>query len=364
VDAPIQRILLLRLERIGDLLMVVDAIRDVRAAWPEASIDLAVAAWNESVAKLIPDVSQVLTASPPWLARNEPHDSWSVLLAKARSWRRTGYDLVVNFEPDIRSNLLAWVSGAARRVGYSSGGGGSFLTAAGAYDPAVHVSVNARQLVRRAAGASYRPGSVGASPSGRPRPHLAIPADSDRRAGALVAGARSPLVGVHASAGRLSKQWHVDRFADVARTVATRHGATIVLTGSAADRPMVSGLARRLTGIPFIDVAGTLDLPALAALLSRLDVVVTGDTGPMHLASALDVPVVALFGPSDPRRYGPLGPRHRVVRVDLPCSPCGQVRLPPERCRGHIPDCMDGIQVDMVTTAVAELLAEVVPRQR
>ena len=75
----------------------------------------------------------------------------------------------------------------------------------------------------------------------------------------------------------------------------------------------------------------------------ELDVLVTGDTGPMHLAAAWARRVVALFGPSNPRRYGPLGDAQRVLRVDLPCSPCGQVRLPPERCRGHVPDCMDGI---------------------
>ena len=88
------------------------------------------------------------------------------------------------------------------------------------------------------------------------------------------------------------------------------------------------------------------------------DVLVTGDTGPMHLAAAVSTPVVALFGPADPRRYGPSSPLQRILRVDLPCSPCGLVRLPPERCRGHVPDCMDGIRVDMVVAATLEVLDE------
>ena len=90
-------------------------------------------------------------------------------------------------------------------------------------------------------------------------------------------------------------------------------------------------------------------------LLGDLDLLITGDTGPMHLAAAMGTPVVALFGPSDPRRYGPLTEDARILRVDLPCSPCGQVRLPPERCRGHVPDCMDGISVAMVLAAADEL---------
>jgi ADP-heptose:LPS heptosyltransferase len=114
----------------------------------------------------------------------------------------------------------------------------------------------------------------------------------------------------------------------------------------------------QLGDVPVIDAAGRLDLPGLAALLARLDVFVTSDTGPMHLAAAMGTAVVALFGPSHPARYGPIARRQRIVRVDLPCSPCGQVRLPPHRCRGHVPDCMDGITVDTVAAAAADLLHE------
>jgi len=167
---------------------------------------------------------------------------------------------------------------------------------------------------------------------------------------------RGTLIGVHASGGRASKQWHVDRFATVARHLAKERSATIVLTGSSADRAIVDQVRRVLHGFDFIDACGGLDLPALAALLGDLDLLITGDTGPMHLAAAMGTPVVALFGPSDPRRYGPLIDEARVLRVDLPCAPCGQVRLPPERCRGHVPDCMDGISVAMVVAAADELL--------
>jgi ADP-heptose:LPS heptosyltransferase len=165
-----------------------------------------------------------------------------------------------------------------------------------------------------------------------------------------------PLIGLHVAGGRASKQWHVDRFAAAARAVARAWGGTIVLTGASADRPLVDLARRALGGVPFVDASGALDLPTLAALLAELDLFITSDTGPMHLAAAMDTPIVALFGPADPRRYGPLAGQARVVRVDLWCSPCGRVRLPPERCRGHVPDCMDGISVNMVVAAANELL--------
>ena len=352
IDTQVRRVLLLRLERIGDLLMVLGAIGDARAAWPDAEIDLAVGSWNLPLARLIPGITTLHTADVPWLARGGEGDSWAMLMRKARTWSKRRYDIVVNFEPDIRSNFLAWMAGAPHRYGYWTGGGGAFLTDTAAYTPSTHVGENARQLIARAAGTSSRVarGSVG-SP-------LAVPREAASHANVLLAHARRPLIGVHVSGGRESKQWHLDRFADVARRLAEQRGGTIVLTGSEADRALVQPVADRLAGVSMIDVAGRLDLVQLAAVLAELDVLVTGDTGPMHLASAVHTPVVALFGPADPRRYGPTSPRQRVLRVDLPCSPCGQVRLPPERCRGHVPDCMDGIRVDMVVAATLDLLDE------
>jgi lipopolysaccharide heptosyltransferase II len=345
-----RKILLLRLERIGDLLMVIDAIRDARRAWPDAEIDLAVGSWNADLARLIPEVTRLQVADAPWLARGSGA-SWSSLLSRAFDWRRSHYDLVINFEPDIRSNLLAWISGAPRRYGYWTGGGGALLTRASAYAPMTHVSDNAKHLVARAARkAAIDPGEP---PAGA---RLVPPPEAAARAEAILNGAARPLIGVHASGGRESKQWHLDRFAAVARRLAAERGATIVLTGSPADRSMVDEVKQGIGTARVVDAAGELDLPSLAALLGRLDVLVTGDTGPMHLAAAMGTPVVALFGPSHVERYGPLAARQRILRVDLPCSPCGQVRLPPERCRGHVPDCMDGIQVDAVVRAAEELL--------
>jgi ADP-heptose:LPS heptosyltransferase len=107
-----------------------------------------------------------------------------------------------------------------------------------------------------------------------------------------------------------------------------------------------------------IDVAGRVDLLTLAGVLERVDLLLTGDTGPMHLAAAVDTPVVAIFGPSDPVRYGPRGPLDRVVRVDLPCAPCNRIRLPPARCAGGIPDCLALVTTETVFHAARSALEQ------
>jgi lipopolysaccharide heptosyltransferase II len=341
---PPARILLLRLERIGDLLMTHEAIEDVRAAVPGAQIDLVVGSWNAELARRYRAVTSVETLDARWLAREGTGLGLPAMMRRARTWRRRQYDLALNFQPDIRGNLILAASGAARTAGFSSGGGGAMLDVALDYRPREHTTANARRLV--AAVLDVPP---------RAAPARLELTDEERRAARARLGVERPLVGVHASGGRAIKQWDLDRFAELASRLAL-DGARIVLTGSEADRRIVDPIARGLPPDRVINLAGTLDIPALAAALEQLDVLVTGDTGPMHLAAAVGTPVVAVFGPSDPLRYAPSDPVHQVLRIDLPCSPCNRIRLPPERCQGHTPDCLTGIDVEMVYRAVRRTL--------
>lgn len=337
-----RRILLLRLERIGDLLMALPAIADLRAAAPAAEIDLVVGSWNADVARAIDGVTRVHTLDARWLAREGSGLRLPALLRSARRWQRARYDLAINFEPDIRSNLVIAASGAAWTAGYRSGGGGAVLDLALDYDRRAHTTDNARRLVSTVFGAPVPAESA---------PTLIVPEQAHENASRVLAQTEGPLVGMHVSGGRAIKQWDPDQFAAVARRLIEETGATIVLTGAGGDRALVESVKAHLPATHVVDVAGHLDLLTLAAVLERVDVLITGDTGPMHLAAAVGTPVVAVFGPSDPARYGPRGPHHRIVRVDLPCSPCNRIRLPPERCTGHIPDCLAFISVERVLTA-------------
>jgi lipopolysaccharide heptosyltransferase II len=349
--APIapSRILLLRLERIGDLLMVLPALADVQAFAPDAQIDLVVGSWNADLARSIDPVRRVQSLDAAWLAREGQGLSLLSLVRAARHWRGVRYDLAITFEPDVRSNLLLAASGAAWTAGYRSGGGGALLDVSLDYDTRAHTTDNARRLVSTI---------FGRTPPAQDTPAILVPSGAHDNASRLLVGARGPLIGVHVSGGRAIKQWPPEQFADVARRLVETFGATIVLTGSGDDRMLVDTVKRVLPAENVIDVAGHLDLLTLAAVIERLDLFVTGDTGPMHLAVAVSTPVVAVFGPSDPARYAPRGPSDRVVRVDLPCSPCNRIRLPPARCVGHTPDCLASISADRVFTAALSVLDE------
>ncbi len=345
-----RRILLLRLERIGDLIMALPAIQDVRALAPSAEIDLVVGGWNASLARAIPAVTRVETLDAEWLSREGEGLDLTALVRAGRGWRGRSYDLAINFEPDVRSNLLVSTSGAGWTGGWSSGGGGALLDVALEYDPQVHTTLNAQRLVRTVFGQSA-PDST--------NPLLTIPDSAARAAVARLGGGSGPIVGIHPSGGRAIKQWDTDRFAHVASRLVNERRARILLTGGPSDRPLVDCVKAELPSRSVVDVSDENDLLVLAALIGQLDLFITGDTGPMHLAAAVGTPVVAVFGPSDPARYAPPGAANRIVRVDLPCSPCNRIRRPPARCVGHTPDCLTSVSADAVTAAAISALDEI-----
>jgi len=360
-----RRILLLRLERIGDLLMSLGAIRAVRAQAPEATIDLVVGSWNEGIARLIAEVNHVEIVDAAWLARGGGKEPSGSLARRAVTWRRRRYDLAINFEGDIRSHAMMALSGAGRRVGFAHAGGGPLLTDVADFDGGRHVADNGVALVERAFDLPAGSLARATTPAGGPLWRLSVPDAARAAAGAallqLGATPHTPLLAVHAPGGRAIKQWPVERFADTATALANDLGASVLLTGAPGDDAIASEMEARLgaRGVRSLRVQGSTDLVVLAALLQQCHVLLTGDTGPMHLAAAVGTPVLAVFGPSMPWRYGPLVEPNRVVRVDLPCSPCNRIRLPPSRCQGHTPDCLAEVRVDAVIAAGRSLLASI-----
>ena len=357
-----QRILLLRLERVGDLVMVLDAIAMVRALAPDAAIDLVVGSWNRSLAALIPGV-HVETLDAPWLAREGTGLTWGALVARAKAWRGTRYDLAINFEPDIRSNLLLALSGAPRRVGFASGGGGAVLTDAVAPDPRAHIADNAKALVARAFDTTLPLAQGFAardfvaqdfSPA-----TLHIPENARRTAAEILGVLKDdvPVVGIQPATGRRIKEWDPARFAEVGAALARTRGAHVFLIGSAGDAPVLDAMRAAWPGdVPLNELPANVDLIVLAAVLERLSLFITGDTGPMHLAAAVGTPVLAIFGPSLPTRYAPLSARSRIVRIDIHCSPCNLMRQPPARCLNRVPECLAGIASSDVLRAANEML--------
>jgi ADP-heptose:LPS heptosyltransferase len=352
--AEVREVLVLRLDRMGDVLMSLPALRALRARLPLARIRLAVGRWSEEVAGLAP-VDEVLVWNAPWAARpGEPADSLRGLWRRARALRDVGLDLALDLQGDLRAALLMAASGARRRVGYANTGGAYLLTDVVGLDETISWVEQNRAAVQLAVGA--------ASPPPRGEPVLRGGGEEAARLfGSLgLSAARRPLVGVHPSGGRAVKQWDPARWAEVAARLERDFGATIVVTGSEADRPLAEAVARGLRGKPVL-LAGRLGVRETMDVIAGLDLFLSPDTGTMHMACAVGTPSVSVFGPSDSVRYfSGQGPRHVVVRADLWCSPCNLIRKPPDECAGpEPPECLRLVSVDEVYARAAGLLGGV-----
>lgn len=312
---PPRRILLFRLERIGDLLMTREAIAAVRVRAPQAEIHLVVGSWNEDLARLGSQADRVETLDAPWLSREGTRSPLRAVGAHAARWRRDGVDLAINFEPDIRSNALIAASGARRRVGWSTGGGATFLTDALPYDPTAHTADNMQRLVERA---------LPEVPGARPPEHgerLEVSADAAARARQLLPGheVSGPLIGVNPGCGRAIKQWPVDRFAEAATTLARTERATLVFLGSHAETPITDAVQRALPDdVHSIDLVG-LPVPDLAAVLAKL----SGWSSATPARCTLPRPSTHRWWPSSVR---PIRPgTHPATNTRASCTPTSGV---------------------------------------
>jgi ADP-heptose:LPS heptosyltransferase len=237
-------------------------------------------------------------------------------------------------------------------VGYANTGGAWLLTRIVELDESVSWVEQNRAAVALA---------TGRAGEGRPAPLVSETERAEARRLLAEAGALArPLIGIHASGGRPIKQWPIERWAAVGARLQEDFGASVVLTGSEADRPLSERLRRALRHA--VDLAGRLSMRQTMAVIAELDLFLSPDTGPMHLACAVGTPSVSVFGPSDPARYFSGGhdpARHVAVRRELWCAPCNLIRRPPEECaEGEAPECLRLVTVEEVHAHAARLLRE------
>lgn len=317
----VRRIAVVRALQLGDLLVAVPALRALRAGFPSAEITLIGLPWAASFVERFAAYMDRFVAFPGWPgldeAAYEPERTGRFLTRQ----QAYGYDLVIQMHGSGgASNFFALALGGRLTAGYYEGKPPSGLTLATPYpdgEPEVLRNLGLARL-------------VGCRQLGTRLEFPLHPADRAEADGLLrpLARARGMLVGLHPGSRPPARRWPSERFAALADALARRYGARIVLTGGPDEAELVQAVADQMH-VPALNLAGRTSLGGLAAVLRRLDLFIGNDTGPAHLAYALGVPSVTLFGPADVRRWAPLDTaRHRIVRVPVACSPCGYWECP------------------------------------
>jgi len=346
---PPERILVRGTNWIGDLVLISPALRLLRETWPGARISLLVRERLADAMRPNPNVDEVIPYD-----RGGRHRPPRGTLALARELKERRFDLAVLFPKSFESALIAKMAGIPVRAGWRTDLRGPLITHGERLGPADRGRHHLWQFLEVARFA------------GCPRPaepqvafHLE-PGDGRAAGDLLGAEGREAafLLAVHPGASKPPRSWHGERFAAAADRVLEGRPGLLLLLGGPREREECARIAAAARG-PSLDLSGRTSIRQMAALIERADLLLCNDSGPMHLASALGTPAVAVFGPGTPRLTAPLvGPDLcRTVTLDLPCSPCRQDYF--RECRPGPwgkPYCLEDLPVSRVARAAERIL--------
>jgi heptosyltransferase I len=327
------RVCLVKPSALGDVVNAFHTLSALRALWPDASI-----AWviNKSLRGLVdghPEIDEVI-------AYDRSNLGIGGLAHFLKTLRRGRFDLAIDLQGLLRSGLMTAATGAPVRVGLADAREGAawFYThkvvPPGSID---HAHAVDRLLAIAAA--------FGADVA-QTRSVVAVSAADRDWARTALATVGRPRLGLNLGARWETKRWPPAHFAEVARRAVEARGAGLFAIGAPEDRPLVTDLIARLDPIPVVDLCGRSTLPQLAALAEQSDVILSNDTGPLHLAAGAGARVVGIYLCTSPELNGPYGPLASSVKTRVACAGSYLVKCP------RALECMDELTPDRVWPAV------------
>jgi heptosyltransferase-2 len=346
--AAISRLMIRATNWLGDAVMSLPAIRSIRDFLPHAHIAVVARPWVADLYARESTIDEVI----PYTAQKR----WRDKMEFAHNLRARTFDAALLLQNAFDAALMAWLARIPVRIGYNRDGRGLLLTRAISVPEPGDIPRHERyyylELLRRAGWIEKFP---------RPAPILFEGLDQARESGAARLhdlDIAAPAIGVSPGAAYGSaKQWLPERFAEAAIRIARENQYAVVVLGSAAERGLAESVAAQIRqgGIDARNLAGETTLRQFLDIASACRLFLSNDSGAMHVASALAVPTVAIFGATDDTTTGPCGPFTRVVREHAECAPCLLRECPIDH------RCMTRVSSDRVAAEGINLLKENVP---
>ncbi len=338
------RILVMRYRFIGDTVLTVPFLRNLRRAEPQAFIAWMVAPVSSDVVQGIPYVNEMIYWDPVTI-HADSRGAHGTLAAKwkfVRELRKKHFDKVYVLKRSLSSAVLAFLSCAPERIGFDTEGRGVLLTKRVPYRNDQHEVVNFLDVLR-ADGVDVEDDFL----------ELWTKSEEEQSIADLLAEKGVPpssrVAVIHPFSAVAQRGWPLENFAELALRIKREAGYVPVLVGSPADADSLKKAMPLIQDGVVVDLIGKCSLRETIALLKRSALFVGNDSGIMHLAAAAGTPLVALFGPQSPVKFGPWSTKARVIYKGLKCSPCRQKFFseckPSPRQR---PECMETISVEEV----------------
>jgi len=325
------RIIIIDLLYLGDLIFATPFIRNIRKNFPHSRIDMVV---NSNFSSIIEDT--------PYLDNIYPYDKrWGIKLSIdfTKALKRNNYSLGINIHGNWRSALLLKNIKPAYSIGYGGGGRGLFLNKVIEVPDHLHMVINYMELLK----------NIGLDIKDHKGTEIAVNQESLKKMEEFLEEnaylGKKKIVGLNTGGSWPIKRWPAEKFASLADRL-INNNFFVVFLGSKSDRPRVDQIISSMKSKALIATSKT-SLKELVALESLCDLVISNDSGPVHVAAAVGTPTITIFGPSDDNKYRPLGDKHKIVKNEIECRPCGEHECP----LGHH-RCMQDIGVDDVIEVV------------
>jgi len=364
------RILLVRPDHLGDLLMTTPVFHALKQQAPDSYISIMVGPWSSEVIARHPDIDRILTCPFPGFQRaaQKALAPYFLLFKTAKQLRLGHFDVAINLRPDFWwGAALLYLARIPRRVGYALEPGKPFLTNALPFQSPEHATISNLRL------ASAALQSMGYPPLNEPYTPERYPlsftptTDEQKWASARLFNegidTDTSFVVIHPGSGAAVKLWRKEGWASCAdaltKLLTSATSVRIMLTGSKNERPMLEEIASCMQSPAILVTDATIG--QLAALQAKALLVLSVDSGPLHLAVSQGTPTIQLFGPTDPRIFGPWGKheRHIVLASTHRCPtcttiPCGRLDFTPQEVTDH--PCVRLITEQQVLSAINELI--------
>ncbi|MBI5632103.1 MAG: lipopolysaccharide heptosyltransferase II, partial [Nitrospirae bacterium] len=327
---------------IGDAVMTIPALRALKRSLPDAQLCLLIKPWVAPLFEMDPDIDEIILYT-------DEYQGFAGKIRLAGRLKVYGFDSAILFQNAFDAAWIAFLARIKRRIGYSRDGRRLLLT-----DP-VECDARARELHH----VDYYLNLVSkAGFNGRPDlPWLFLLTEERIRARRLLEGLRRPVVALNPGAAYgSSKRWLPERFAEVANRVITELNGSVLLLGGPKEAGIADDILKHITPsvvtpASLMNLSGRTALRELMAIIAESDVLVTNDSGPMHIGYAVGTPLVAIFGSTSPEHTGPVGRTDIVVRKSIACSPCFE-----RECSKNSLACMDLVTAEEVYTALRKLV--------
>jgi len=347
-------ILLIQILRIGDALQMTPIIQGLKDTYPDARISVLTSVIGKQIFEQMSEVEEVFILHKSELTQMSRKTDLESMLSAVRllqsdlkSVNDTDWDWVINFSFSFPSAILAFLANGRKCSGFYATEDRQFTFKEKWFAYAVSSFVNRQYSTFNWVDINKKIiniDKIPKKPDFKPTPENIIEAKNRLHRHGFNG---SPILGIHPGASGSHKRWPIDRFISLAKLMTREHGYKILVIGDESEKELGKDVSNTL-GSDALDMTGRTTLSELAAYLSQCSLFICNDSGPMHLASAVGVPIIALFFSTHFVETGPYGPGHIIVHPDIPCFPCqGTARCTTRKCLNHIkPETVEQIIVN------------------